>query len=470
MTTDERFRMMTEEPVERLICSLAIPTIISMLITAIYNMADTYFVSQINTSASGAVGVAFSLMAIVQAIGFTFGQGSGNYTARLLGQKNKQFAAKVVATGFFSAFGLGLLLAVVGTVCLDPLVYALGATHTIAPYAKDYIRFILMGVPFMTSSFVINQVLRFQGSAFNAMVGIGLGGLLNIALDPLFIFRLDLGIGGAALATIISQFVSFLLLLYYCGVGGNIRIQVQNFTPLWTIFKEIFNGGLPSFYRQTLASTAMICLNFAAGSFGDAAVAAMSIVARVFQFSVSAVLGFGQGFQPVCGFNYGAQNYDRVLRAFWFCLRTAVIFLLTVSALGFVFAPKVIALFRKEDLDVIITGARALRYQSLVLPLSASVIPASMLLQTIGRGARASLVSISRQGLFFLPAILLLPRWFGLLGVQLSQPIADILSFLVAVLVTAGVLKELGREQNGIGGLKLPLDGGPQGALPGNEK
>lgn len=447
MTTNEKFRIMTQEPVERLICSLAVPTIISMLTTSIYNMADTFFVSRIGTSASGAVGVAFSLMAIIQAIGFTFGSGSGNYTSRLLGQKNKHYAAKVVATGFFSAFGLGTLLTLLGIVYLEQLVYALGATQTIAPYARDYIRFIVLGIPFMASSFVLNNILRYQGNASYAMIGILSGGLLNIILDPLLIFKFGMGIGGAALATIISQFISFLLLLYFCSVGDNIRIRVQNFTPEWKMFKEIFNGGLPTFYRQSLASTAMICLNFTAGSFGDAAVAAMSIVARVFQFAVSAVFGFGQGFQPVCGFNYGAKYYDRVRRAFWFSVKTTVFFLITVSAIGFIFAPHIITFFRKEDLDVITTGTRALRFQFLVLPLSAFIIPATMLLQTIGKGIQASLVSISRQGLFFLPAILLLPRQFGLLGVQMSQPLADMFSFLLSVLVTLGVLKELNKEQ-----------------------
>ncbi|NLY50425.1 MAG: MATE family efflux transporter, partial [Firmicutes bacterium] len=297
MTADEKYKLMTQEPVERLICSLAVPTIVSMLITSIYNLADTFFVSRIGTSASGAVGVSFSLMAIIQALGFTFGMGSGNYISRLLGQKNREHAAKVAATGFFTTFGLGVVLAALGLIFLDQLVYALGATETIAPYAKSYLRYILIGMPYMASAFVLNSILRFQGSAFYAMLGIGTGGLLNIVLDPIFIFSLNMGIGGAALATIISQFISFLILLRQSAAGGNIKIQFRNFTPRWEIYREILRGGLPSFYRQTLASTAMICLNFSAGPFGDAAIAAMSIVARVFQFAVSAVLGFGQGFQ-----------------------------------------------------------------------------------------------------------------------------------------------------------------------------
>ena len=451
-STDQRFEKMTREPVEGLICSLAVPTIISMLITSIYNMADTFFVSRISTSASGAVGVAFSLMAIIQAIGFTFGTGAGNYISRLLGQKDRSTAAKVAATGFFSVFGLGVLLSLLGLTNLNALTYALGSTKTIAPYAKDYLRFILIGAPYMASSLTLNNLLRYQGSAYYAMLGIGFGGVLNIILDPIFIFVLDMGIGGAALATIISQFISFIILLRNCSVEGNIRIQFKNFSPCWAIYKEIFRGGLPSFYRQALASTAMINLNFAAGAFGDAAVAAMSIVARVSQFAVSAVLGFGQGFQPVCCFNYGAQQYKRVLKAFWFTVKTAALVLLAIATGGLVFAPKIIALFRREDMAVIITGSQALRYQALALTLSAFIIPANMLLQTIGKGLRASLVAISRQGLFFIPAILYLPRRFGLLGVQISQPLADVLTFFVAVLMVWGVLQELKAKQKRVEG------------------
>jgi len=447
-TADEKFKIMTQAPVNRLICSLAVPTIISMMITSIYNMADTFFVSQIGTSASGAVGIAFSLMAIIQAIGFTLGTGSGNYISRLLGQKNRQHASKVAATGFFTALCLGAILAILGLVFLDPLVYALGATRTIAPYAKSYIRYILIGMPYMTASFVLNIVLRFQGSAFFAMLGIGTGGVLNIMLDPIFIFGLHMGTSGAALATIISQFISFCILFYNSGISGNIKIRVKNFTPKWDIYKEILKGGLPSFWRQSLGSVAMICLNFSAGLYGDAAIASMAIVARVFQFAISAMFGFGQGFQPVCGFNYGAKRYDRVLSAFWFCVKTSAIALVTIGAVGFVFSSQIISVFRKDDLDVIAIGTRALQFQCVTFPLSAWVVMTNMLLQTIGKGVQASIVSISRQGLFFLPAILILPRLFGLLGVQISQPVSDVFSFFLAVPMTISVLRELKSQQH----------------------
>lgn len=443
MTAEEKFERMTQEPVDRLICSLAVPTIISMLITSIYNMADTFFVSQIGTSASGAVGIAFSLMAIIQAIGFTFGNGSGNYISRLLGQKKSKYASKVAATGFFSALIFGGILSALGLTFLDSLVYSLGATETIAPYAKEYIRYILIGMPYMAASFVLNNILRFQGSAFYAMLGIGTGGILNIALDPILIFGLDMGTGGAALATIISQFVSFCILFYNSGLSGTIKIQFKNFTPKWKIYKEILRGGLPSFYRQSFGSIAMIALNFSAGPYGDAAIAAMSIVTRVFQFAISAMIGFGQGFQPVCGFNYGARRYDRVLDAFWFCVKTSAVALVATSAVLFVLSSQIISVFRKEDLEVVAIGTWALRFHCLGFPLSAWVVMVNMLLQTIGKGTLASIVAISRQGLFFLPSILILPHIFGILGVQISQPVSDVFAFLLTLKIGISILREL---------------------------
>ena len=442
-TAEQKFIKMTQTPIPKLICSLAAPTIVSMLITSIYNMADTFFVGKIGTSATAAVGVSFSLMAIIQAIGFTLGMGSGNYISRLLGHKNAEDASKVAATGFFTAIGLGIVLAAICLIFVEPLVYALGATETIAPYAIAYIRLILIGMPYMSASFVLNNLLRFQGSAFYAMLGIGTGGLLNIVLDPIFIFVFNMGTAGAALATIISQLISFCILLHNCGMGGTIRISIKDFTPKWKIYKEILRGGLPSFYRQGLASIAMILLNFSAGPYGDAAIAAMSIVSRVFQFALSVLLGFGQGFQPVCGFNYGAGLYHRVLDAFWFCVRTAAVVLVIMGILGFITAPSIVSVFRKEDAEVVAIGTLALRFQCISFPLSSWVVLCNMLMQTIGKGTKASIMSVSRQGLFFIPAILILPRVVGLLGVQLSQPVADVCTFLLAVPMGLSVIKEI---------------------------
>lgn len=439
---------MINTPIPKLICTMAVPTIISMMITSVYNMADTYFVGRLGTSATGAVGVAFSLMAIIQAIGFTLGMGSGNYISRLLGAKKEKLASSVAATGFFTALALGTLVMIFGLIFLQPLTYLLGATDTIAPYAIKYIRWILIGSPYMAATFVLNNLLRYQGSAVYSMIGIGVGGVLNVVLDPLFIFVFKMGIEGAAIATILSQLVSFCILLVMCGRGQNIRIHIKNFAMRLSVFKSILSGGLPSFYRQGLASVSMICLNFAAGPFGDAAIAAMSIVSKVFQFALSMLLGFGQGFQPVCGFNYGAKRFDRVLEAFWFCLKIAVILLSLLGVVGFIFAPQIISIFRKDDIDVIRIGTNAIRYQSITFVFSAWIVMCNMLMQTIGKSVKASILAMARQGVFFLPLVLILPRLFGVIGVEIAQPVADVFTFILALPLGISVIRELKNKES----------------------
>ena len=444
MTKEEKYRQMIETPVNLLIPRLAVPTIISMLVTSIYNMADTFFVSQIGTSASGAVGVIFSAMAMIQAVGFTLGMGSGNNISRALGNREEERASAFAATGFFTAGIIGTLFFVFGTMFSQQMVYFLGATKTIAPYAQDYARYILIAAPFMMCSFVMNNILRAQGNATLAAVGITTGGILNMILDPLLIFGFGMGISGAAIATMASQMVSFGILLYQCNCHGDcIKIQFSCFRPKLKIYGEILHAGLPSFCRQGLASAAAVVLNFAAGPYGDAAIAAMSIVTRFMMFINSSLIGFGQGFQPVCGFNFGAGRYDRVLEAYWFCVKVAVIMLTAFGTVAFLFSRPIITAFRREDLEVIRIGTLALRLQLLTMPIQAWVIMVNMLTQSIGYGFRASLVAMGRQGLFLIPSLLIFPKFFGVSGVQIAQPLADVFAFLLATGIVAGVLKEL---------------------------
>lgn len=444
MTKEEKYRQMIETPVNRLIPRLAVPTIISMLVTSIYNMADTFFVSQLSTSASGAVGVMFSAMSMIQAIGFTLGMGSGNHISRSLGNRDEERAGVFAATAFYTAAIIGVGILAAGTLFSRQLVFFLGATETIAPYAQDYARYILIGAPFMMTSFVMNNILRSQGNAVFAMVGITVGGILNMILDPLLIFGLDLGISGAAIATMVSQIISFCILLYQCNARPDcIKIQLSKFRPSGKVYGEILHAGLPSFCRQGLASAAAVILNFAAGPYGDAAIAAMSIVTRFMMFINSSLIGFGQGFQPVCGFNFGAERYDRVLEAFWFCVKVAVIMLTIFGIVSFGISRPIITAFRREDLQVIEIGTLALRLQLLTMPFQAWVIMVNMLTQSIGYGFRASLVAMGRQGLFLIPALLILPKLFGILGLQMAQPIADMLTFVLATVIVSGILKEL---------------------------
>ena len=438
-----KYKKMTEEPVEKLVIHMAIPTIISMLITSFYNMADTYFVSHINSSATAAVGVTFSLMAMIQAIGFCLGHGSGNYISRKLGEQENEEAEKMAATGFFSALSIGTIITIVGTLFLSQLARMLGATDTIMPYAKDYMGIILIGAPFMISSLVLNNQLRLQGNAAYAMVGITTGAILNVLLDPLFIFIFNMGIRGAALATVISQIVSFILIFKLSGYGGNIPIKFSNFKPSLKKYREIIHGGLPSLCRQGLASFATIFLNLAVGPYGDSAVAAMSVVMRVTNFSGSAIIGFGQGFQPVCGFNYGAKNYERVRSAFWFCVKVSTICLVVLSILGIIFAPNIISIFGKNDVDLMRIGIRTLRMHCAAFPFLGWIILCNMMLQNIGKYVKASILAMARQGLCFVPMILILPNLFGITGIQLSQPIADTITFIISIPMVITTLREM---------------------------
>lgn len=448
MTAEEKLSYMTETPLGKLVGALSVPTIISMLITSFYSMADTYFVGQIgSTSATGAIGVVFPLMAIMQAVGFMFGHGSGNHMSRALGAGDTDGAQRMAATGFISAFLAGLIIMLVGFAAAEPLAYWLGATPTIAPYAQAYIRCLMPGTPFLIAALVLNNQLRFQGSAFYGMVGITFGALMNIALDPLFIFGLHMGVAGAALATSLSQIVSFALLLAGTRRGGNIRIRLRYFTPTVQRFREIFRGGVPSLARQGLNSLSGICLNLAAGGYGDAAIAAMSIVSRVMMMVVSAIIGFGQGFQPICGFNYGAKRYDRVRKAYWLCVRIAFAALILLGAVAIVLAPQIIRLFQASDAEVQRIGVTALRLQCAFVPLFAFVCLSNMMLQTMGIAGRATLLAVARQGLFFIPAVLGLERLLGLTGVQLAQPVADVASFLLAIPLSLSVLRELKQKQ-----------------------
>ena len=440
---EKKFRDMTEPPVEKLICKLAVPCIISMLVTAFYNMADTFFVGQLKSNAAtGAVGVVYSMMAIIQAVGFFFGQGSGTFISRALGKKNYQEAGEMAATGFFSALTVGVVICIVGEIFLEPLAYFLGSTDTMLADTKAYLQVILLGAPFMVASFVLNNQLRFQGGAVYAMVGITTGAVLNIILDPILIFGCNMGVAGAGWATSISQMVSFFMLLIGCGKGSNISIRIKNFRFRWHYYYMIIRGGLPSLARQCLASLATITLNHAAGPFGDAAIAAMSVVQRIMMFGASTMLGFGQGFQPVCGFNYGAGLYDRVKKGFWFCVKISACALAVIGALGFIFAPQLIGLFR-DDPAVIEYGALALRLQCVTFFTQSWIVMSNMMLQSTNRTVPATFLAVARQGLFFIPAVLVLSAAFGMLGIQMAQSCADVLTLICAIPIQIAALKKM---------------------------
>ena len=442
---DQRQRML-EAPIPPLVCTLAVPTIISMMVTAIYNMADTYFVSQINTSASGAVGIVFSAMAIIQAVGFTVGMGSGSIASRLLGQDAREEADTYASSGVLLALVLGVLLGAASLVWLDELIWLLGSTPTIFPYARDYAFYILLGTPVMVLAFTLNNLLRWQGKASLAVIGLTTGGILNIILDPIFIYPLKMGIAGAAVATLLSQCVSLAILCSFFFRGrSDLRVSLQAVSRDLRVYLAILKQGMPSFFRQGVLSVSTMALNYNAKLYGDAAVAAMAIVSKIFNFLQSVVIGFGQGFQPVLGYNFGAGRLDRVKQALVFSLRTCTIILTVAAVIGFLFAVPIISFFRNDQL-VIEIGSRAFRFQCVTLPLGAVLTFANMLFQSLGKSVRASILAICRQGLF-IPLVFLLSWQFGLTGLEITQAVADLVGFLVsAAILLHYFLREFGQE------------------------
>ncbi|MBO4889718.1 MAG: MATE family efflux transporter [Lachnospiraceae bacterium] len=431
-----QYKEMTKTPVQRLIIYLAIPTILSMMVTTIYNLVDTAFVGTLGTSASGAVGVVFGFMSIMQAFGFMFGQGAGSLLSRKLGQKESLEASRTASTGFAASFASGILIAVFGFLFEDRLIMMLGSTDTIAPYAKAYLNNIMFVAPFCSSSFTLNNMLRYEGKAKLGMIGLLTGGILNIGGDALFIFGMNMGIAGAGLSTAISQVISFCLLLYMFLAGKTqSKLAFGNISLRGGLLGDITGIGFPSLLRQGLGSLATILVNFKAAEYaGDAGVSAMTIVTRVAFFLFAIALGIGQGFQPVCAFNYGAGKYRRQREAYRFTLilATAVLTVLTIFAM--IFSGGLIKIFR-DDAAVIEIGTRALRLQcvaQLFLPL---VMVTEMLMQSSGKKIPATVLSSLRGGLLFIPLLLILPVFRGLAGVQEAQPLSYILSVPPAIIM-----------------------------------
>ena len=449
MTSDDRsalqFRRMTETPIPQLILSLAAPTILSMLITSIYNLADTFFVGQISTSASGAVGVVSSLMAIIQALGFMLGHGAGTIISRSLGNRDTTAATRFASTSFFTALVFGVVLAVAGLGTLPHFMMLLGSTETILPHACAYARPILIAAPLMISSLVMNNILRYEGKASFAMIGLVTGGVLNIALDPLFMFVFGLGTAGSGIATALSQSISFCILLSMFLRGKTVsQFRLSTVTREARDFGRILLGGAPSFGRQGLNSIGGMLLNLAARSYGDAAVAGMSIVSRIFMFIISVAIGVGQGLQPVASFNYGARKYRRVRQAAIFTIEAAFCMLVVLVGLCWVNGDALVRLFR-DDPAVTAVALPAFHYQCLAMLLQPIIVVANMTFQSVGASGRATFLACCRQGVFFIPLILILPRTHGLFGVEICQPIADVLTFLVSLPFLIEFLQQLGR-------------------------
>ena len=442
----DKFVRMTTEPVGKLVTELAVPSIVSMLVTALYNIADTFFVGRLNTQSVAALGIVFAYMTLIQAISMFFGQGSGNYISRALGREETEGAGVMASVGLVSSVGTGLLLSFVGFILMDPILHFFGSTPTILPFARDYFTYILIGAPFIMGCFTMNNQMRHQGNAMLSMIGIASGAMLNIALDPLLIFHFGMGVKGAGLATAISQAAGFFVMLSLSGKRGGIRIRLDNFRPSLTLYRDIAAGGLPSLARQGLLSIAAICLNQMAARYGDESVAAFSIVSRVTMIASAAMIGYGQGFQPVCGFNFGAGKFDRVCKAFRYGCIVSTIYCLLLAVLGFIFAGGLVSTFRADDAEVVRIGSRVLRFQCISFPLSGFVVMSNMYLQNIRRTWPAVIMASARQGIFFLPALFIGHWILGFRGLEIAQTVSDALSFCLAIPLCSSALKSMGKE------------------------
>ena len=446
MTASRKFTRMTTYPVGRLVSEQAIPSIVSMLISGIYNLADTFFIGQINTQSVAAMGIVYAYMVLIQSMAIFFGQGSGNYISRALGRRETVDAEEMAAVGLGSSLMTGILLSGASFLAMRPLLALLGSTDTIMPYACDYFQFILLGTPFIMGTFTLNNQMRHQGNAILSMIGIVSGAVLNIILDPILIFGFDMGIRGAGIATAVSQFVGFIVIVCMIGKRGSLPIRFAHFKPTLRRYRDIAAGGLPSLARQGLMSLSAICLNQLASHYGDEAIAAFSIVSRITMLACAAMIGYGQGFQPVCGFNYGAGLFDRVRKAFWHSCSVSTVYCTVLALLGWIFAGPLVALFRADDAEVIRIGTEVLRYQCYSFPLVGFIVLSNMYLQNIRKTIPAIIMASARQGIFFLPALFAGHALWGFAGVEISQMLADVCAFIFAVPVVLPALKAMDHQ------------------------
>lgn len=429
---NQQYRRMTETPIPRLVVSLGIPTTISMLVTNVYNMSDTFFVGTLGTSSSGAIGIVFGYMSIIQAFGFLFGQGAGSIISRRLGQQNAQDSSIYASTGFFLSLFSGFVLLSVGLLCMNPLLRLLGSTETILPYARSYVVYIMFASPMMMSSLTLNNILRYEGKASLAMVGLVSGAILNIIGDPIFMFVFHMGIAGAGLSTALSQIASFLILLTTFLRGKTQSRLSVHFVRFDRKIWDIVSIGFPSLIRQGLVTFSTMVLNNCAALYGDAAIAAMSIVARLNFFMFAIGLGMGQGFQPVAGYNYGARLYSRVRKAFRFTLFFTETVLGILATLGIIISSVVVGWFR-NDPDVIAIGAVALRLQCITLFLQPLIVMSNMTFQITRQRTLATVTAVLRSGLYFIPLVIFLTPTIGIIGIESAQAIADVATFLTVL-------------------------------------
>ena len=444
----QRRQMMLQDPIPRVVTKMAIPTIVAFIINAIYALADTYFVSGLGTNATAAVSVNASLDQLIMMTSSLLAVGANSYIARLLGQNNDKKASQVLSTAFFLALGAGLLLMVVGIVFMEPMVNLLGATDTCRQYSIEYATYVLFAAPFMTTSFVMNQCLRSEGSALFSMIGMGFGGILNCFLDPIFIFNLNMGVAGASLATAISKVVSFAILIVpYLFRKSVLHLSVRNIRFQWEIFKEIISVGSSSMFRSGLAVVAGILLNDMAGNISDSVLAGIGVSTKIMNFPFFIILGFCTGFQPVAGYNWGAKRYDRVTASYRFASLIAILGAVVMAAVLIIFVDPIIVLFSGTDPQMRKFGAICIVTQCLALPIHSWVATVNMLCAGLGNGKGAFLLATARQGSCMLPILFPLAAWFGAYGISSVQAGADVLSLALAIPIAVYMIRKIKNAQ-----------------------
>ena len=445
VVNEEKKQAMLTESIRTLIPRMAVPTIVAQLITTIYNLVDTYFVSTLGTNATAAVGVNSSLERTITVIGSLLGAGACSYIARLLGANKKKEADQVLSTSFFTGLGLGILFMIICRLMIRRLVFWLGATEECAEYSVQYATYVLYAAPFMICSFILNMCLRSEGSALYSMIGIGFGGVLNCFLDPLFIYHFGLGVAGASMATAISKFISFVILLYpYVKKRTAVNISVRKIRYIAADVREVLAIGSSSFFRSALSVVAAVAMNHVAGHFSTAALAAVSVANRVMEFPFAIILGFGQGYQPISGFNWGAKQYRRVKESLVFAIMVSVAGSLIMGTLLFITAPGVVHLFnRHADSDVLRIGVLCIRLQCITLTLHGINSIVNMYYAGIGKALYALLINTSRQGYCFIPVLLVIPALLGENGIAAAQAIADALAMIVVIPLTIKAFHEL---------------------------
>jgi len=445
---EARRTMMLNDPIHRIVPKMAIPTIISFLINSIYSLADTYFVSSLGTNATAAVSVNASLDQLIMMCGSMLALGANSYVARLMGKGDDKKASQVLSTAFFTALGIGTLLMVFGSIFMTPMVNLLGATDTCRQYSIDYATYVLFAAPFMATSFVMNQCLRSEGSATLSMIGMGFGGILNCVLDPIFIFALDMGVAGASLATMISKVVSFAILIFpYVTRRSMLHLSVKNIRYSRDIVGNVVSVGSSSMFRSGLAVVAAIMLNDLAGNISDAVLAGIGVCTKIMMFPFSIILGFGSGFQPVAGFNWGAKRYDRVEKCYSFSSKVALIGAVVMAAVLIIFAKPLITLFAGEDAEMQQIGALSICLQSIALPIHAWVAIVNMLCSGLGNAKGAFILATARQGTCFIPIVYPMALLWHATGIASVQALADVLTLVLAIPIAISMTKKIKQAQ-----------------------